>query len=93
MTTIGEGAFSQTKIQDITLPASLENIGIGMFYMCSDLVAIYVDSANPKFKSENGLLLSKDGKMLYQGINSKLAVIPTGVEEIKQMAFAGKPNL
>ena len=93
VTYIGEGAFSQTKIQDITLPASLENIGIGMFYMCSDLVAIYVDSANPKFKSENGLLLSKDGKTLYQGINSKLAVIPTGVEEIKQMAFAGKPNL
>ena len=57
------------------------------------MAAIYVDSANPKFKSENGLLLSKDGKTLYQGINSNRAVIPTGVEEIKPMAFAGKPNL
>ena len=55
------------------------------------LNTITVDSENKNFKSENGNLLSKDGKMLYfiyGDTTSTNITIPKGVEEIKSGALS-----
>ena len=49
-------------------------------------VLFVVDSCNPKYKSVNGLVLTKDGKTLVLGINGNVT-IPEGVESIGKEAF------
>ena len=51
-----------------------------------------VDPENPRFKSVDGVLLSKDGKTLYRYSPAKTAAsyrVPDGVERVGERAFAG----
>ena len=65
---IGEGAFSTASgtLKNITLSASIAQLDNGALSECSILENINVDSANQYFTSVNGVLYSKDGKMLVK---------------------------
>ena len=92
-TNIGSYAFQNCSgLTSVTIPDSVTNIGNDAFTGCSGLISIVVDDNNPIYKSENGLLLSKDGGMLIQGINGNVT-IPDGVTCICDSAFQGCDNL
>ena len=55
-------------------------------------MSIIVLGDNPAYKSENGLLLSRDGKSLVQGVNGNV-MIPNSVTNIASYAFYGCTNL
>lgn len=102
--TIGEGAFSGcTGLTSVTIPGSVMSVnfddevgededGRRTFEGCSSLMYIAVDPANKFYSSRNGLLLTKDGTTLVQGVNGDV-VIPSGVTRIAGHAFSGFSGL
>jgi len=76
----------------VTIPSSVTNIHAWAFDYCSGLMSVLVAEGNPCYKSVNGLLLTKDGKVLVQGINGDVA-IPSGVTCIGNSAFYGCSGL
>ena len=73
----------------IVLPKTIEKIGKGTFTNFSKLREIVIAEENPKFKSENGAVLSKSGKTLYGTITIKNTYrVPNGVVKISSRAFA-----
>lgn len=86
---IARGAFERcARVRRISFPKSLAELHEHNFCDCKDLSDIDVPSANPAFKIQDGLLLSKDGKTLYYGIeDAKNINIPDGVERIEPSAF------
>lgn len=73
--------------------AGMNEARVGMFEDCAHLQKITVDSRNVNFSSKDGVLMSKDGKIIYEAPQG-LAVngsytIPEGVEVIECSAFAG----
>ena len=82
-------------IDTVTVPASVTEIEEEAFFSTFDLKEIIVDEANPNYKSENGLLLSKDGTLLLawpDGIEANELVIPEGVERIGEYLFYGRTD-
>ena len=73
-------------LTSVTVPSSVTNIGFGTFLCCSGLKSFSVVSNNPSYSSVNGLLCSKDGKILIAGVNGEV-VIPLGVTSIGRGAF------
>ena len=55
-------------------------------------MSFIVSENNSKYSSNNGLLLSKDGRNLIQGINGDV-IIPDGVTSIGNSAFSGCSGL
>lgn len=81
------------NIEAVYIPASVTDIPEGTFFSTFELKEIVVDEANPNYKSENGLLLSKDGKVLLgwpDGIEATELVIPEGVERLGAYLFYGR---
>lgn len=96
VTSIESGAFRfNDDLSQITLPKTLEDIGRGALAFCHNLKAIKVNSGNPKFTSEKGILFNKDKTILFQapGAFSGSYVVPDGVTEIGKDAFAHCKNL
>ncbi|MCQ2483192.1 MAG: leucine-rich repeat domain-containing protein [Clostridia bacterium] len=80
-------------IETVYIPASVTEIEEMAFFSTFDLKEIIVDEANPNYKSENGMLLSKDGTLLLafpDGIETNELVIPEGVERIGAYLFYGR---
>ena len=69
----------------MTIPSSVTSIGDGAFWGCR-ILNFVVDSQNPSYKSVGGLLLTKNGERLVQGINADV-VIPDTVVDISDDAF------
>ncbi len=96
VTRISERAFYNCSgLTSVTIPNSVTHISLAggssiflTFWGCNGLSEIIVEGGNPIFKSENGLLLSKDGKWLFKGVNGSVA-IPNGVTSITDYAFEG----
>lgn len=91
-------------IEKITIPSSLKYIGYGTdeevffnnpFLGLANLKEYNVDENNPVFKSVNGVLLSKDGKILYSMPCQigKSYTVPDGVETISSGAFVNAQNM
>ena len=83
-------------LSSITIGKNVENIGEYAFLKCMSLTQINVDDANLNYKSIDGNLYSKDGKMLIQyaiGKKDENFIIPNGVEGIGDKAFAYSSNL
>ena len=91
--TIGTFAFHETGLTSVTIPASvtkLEMSGYGgyyyPFYECLLLEAFYVDSANPRYASLDGVLFSKDMTNIYrypQGKKDTVYVLPATVTRVE----------
>lgn len=95
------GAFADTAISSITIPASVVAIGTHVFDNCDNLTAIEVDSNNAKFKSVNGVLYGKGVSMVNSG-EDVLIAYPAGktdaeftvsVSDVLPGAFVGNDHL
>lgn len=87
VTYIGNDAFAGCSgLTDVTIPNGVTAIGVGVFAACSNLANIVVDPGNANYTSKSGLLLTKDGRRLVQGVNGVVA-IPSGVTVIGESAF------
>ena len=88
--TIGYQAMAAIPITSITLPASLESID-GSALSCNiSLPAININASNPNYVSRNGVLYTRDGKMLMTypaGKSGTTYTVQDGVEVIANNAF------
>ncbi len=89
---IGNSAFSGCyRLTQISIPAGVTSIGNGAFGFCSVLTEINVDSNNPAYVSQNGILYDKKREQLIccpAGKKGKIS-IPAGVTSIEASAFSG----
>ena len=97
VTSIGDNAFYGCEnLINITIQNSVTSIGNFAFCMCTSLTSINVDSNNEKYMSDNGVLYTKDKKILIQYPGKKEGteyLILQGVESIEDYAFWGCGNL
>ena len=84
---IEKSAFTKhDSIKSITIPDSVTDIAGTAFWECPNLTSFIVDPDNPKYSSNDGLLLSKNGTTLVHGINGNVT-IPDSVTSIGEDAF------
>ena len=89
LVSIGSAAFESCDISAITLPASLTELG-GWALNCGGLTDVAVASGSESFKSENGVLFTKDGTTLVlypQGRTAEHYDIPDGTTIIGDDSF------
>lgn len=91
VTKIDSSAFYNVHhVTSISIPASVTYVNEQGFSYCQGLTALNVHPDNPSYKSQDGCLFSKDGKIIYvypQGKTDESYSIPEGVEEIHYFAF------
>ena len=87
------GVFSGCKqLRSLYLPENARYIGWNNCFDTSGLESIEVSDKNPYYKSENGLILSKDGKaVVYCPPIVRNADVPEGVESIGSFYESAKP--
>lgn len=97
VTSIGNRAFKDcNSLKSITIPKSVTTIGNCAFYTCYDLQSIEVDSGNPEYCSENGVLYNKEKTETIRFPKEKTEVsfaIPKSVTKIADGAFEYCKNL
>ena len=88
--TIGNWAFNYCKkLPSIFIPASVKSIDGQVFSYCDSMTSIEVNENNEFYKSVDGLLYSKDGKILItcpKGKTGDVSILKT-VEEIQNGAL------
>ena len=87
---IGRAAFADTALSSVTLPDQIRSIGSMPFSCCRELKEIKLSGDNPAYKTVNGVLYTKDGKLLVQypcAAGGEYRV-EEGTEEIGYGAFA-----
>jgi len=93
ITELPKGAFYQTNITGITIPASVEKINASAFQDTPNLKEILVAEGNEYFKAVDGVLYSKDGSILIAYPAGKAAesyTTPESVTRIRALAFSGQ---
>ena len=66
VTSIGNGAFSGcSSLRNMKLGKNLKKLGSGVFAGCHRLSSLTLDKKNESFAYENGVIYSKDKKILY----------------------------
>ncbi len=96
LTTIGQAAFYGCKsLTGIQLPKGLTAIGQSAFSGCKSLAGINVDSGNPIYASQEGILYDKEKKTLLccPGGKTGNVKLPQGLTTIGQSAFYGCKSL
>lgn len=96
LTTIGDYAFLYCDFTDISIPDSVTAIGVDIFQYCNTLANITVDDNNGVYKSDDGVLFTKDGTELIKypiGKTDTSYTIPNGVVTIGNSAFDSCKNL
>lgn len=89
VTRIGIGAFSECGMTSMHIPAGVADIGVDAFFRCDNLTSFTVAAGNTHFSTTDGLLISKNGKLLVccpPGRSGAFS-IPSGVTDIGQQAF------
>jgi len=90
------GAFYNTSVTSITIPANVTLIGSNVFSSCTSLTSITVDSDNPNYTSEGGILYNKAKTTLIQappaGISGAITILDS-VTSISDSAFKDCSNL
>jgi len=86
---IDQNAFRDCRaLAAVTISSSVTNVSSAAFRYTDALRSFRVEEGNRFYKSENGLLLTKDGKTLVHGVNGDVT-IPSGVINIGSQAFYG----
>lgn len=97
VTSIGSDVFLEcTRLKSVIIGKGVTSISEGAFLMCYYLSSIIVEEANIAYKSIDGNLYSKDGKILVQYAISRGGAsfdIPNGVTSIGRFAFRDCTNL
>lgn len=89
VTEIGNSAFFGTNLTSLTIPASVTKIEPLAFAGCTSLTQVVVESGNPSYIIEDGVLFYKDKTELVQCFAWKEGdyVIPSSVTSIDEGAF------
>jgi len=91
VTSIGYMAFYWCPgLTEITIPSSVTSIGDLAFLECTGLTEINVDTNNPNYSSDNGVLYNKDKTTLIKYLEGKTGdsfTIPDSVTSIGDYAF------
>jgi len=86
-----ENAFAQSlNLNNITLSDDLVYFDTDLFENCTNLQSININSANPNYSSDNGVLYNKAKTALLcypVGKTEKSFTIPNGVKTIRDNAF------
>ncbi len=93
---INNYAFSNCAITSIDIPANVTSISSQTFYGCSKLESVNVASSNTAYKSEDGVLFTKDNKTLVlypQGKKGTDYTVPDWVETIGDSSFSNNKNI
>ena len=108
---VGVGAYAVNAdeyVEELVIGASVQHIEETAFYNLKKLRKVTVDPANTRYKDENGVLLTKDGKtlMLYPVCYGQTPTdkadeftypdaytVPEGVEQIATFAFLKNEHL
>jgi len=92
ITSIGESAFrSCRELTDVKIGKNTIKIGTYAFAACPNLVKMTVSTDNTNYSTQNNILMSKDGKTLFQYVGKSAdVVIPDKVEQIGDGAFLGE---
>lgn len=95
---LGNACFmSAAGITEITIPASLTDMGSSVFFGCTSLTEFHVEEGNPYYSvTEDGVLLADNGGMLVAYPAGKIDLtyeIPSSVDEIGPGAFGFSENL
>lgn len=92
---ISDDAFTDWNFTSISLPKELTSVNGLAFHQCSKLTAFSVDNNNPQLYDENGVLLSRDGKLVCfpEGKTTANYYVPAGITVIGDYAFANCKNL
>jgi hypothetical protein len=96
VTGIADYAFSLSPVVgEITIPASVTNIGLQTFGGACAATGIAVDTNNPVYSSLAGALFNKDQTVLIHRLQSQTGayVIPDTVTNVADYAFAGCSGL
>ena len=96
VTNIGNSAFQAcTDLTSVTIPRHVTNIGLGAFKACSHLNTILVDTNNPCYSSEAGVLFNKTQTALitYPGGKPGNYTTPEAVTAICSVAFSSCTGL
>lgn len=100
--TIGDYAFADCKkVSQVNIPASLENLGVGVFRDWESLTKFESNSENyvvqeVKGSTTDSVLVSKDGKTLILYMPSNKATsyqTPDSIKKIESYAFSGVSTL
>ncbi len=98
VTHIGSGAFSQTDLEEVEIPAGVVSMGENPFSYCMPLKTITVAEGNPAFYVEDGVLFCREDhslvcypNMLADPEEDEYAsyTVPEGTEIIRGNAFGG----
>lgn len=90
ITRIGNYAFNNCNLQSISIPSSVTSIGINSFFICHELSQIHVEKNNNYYCDVDGVLYSKDMKVIikYPANKKDLSyTIPDAVTTIGDGAF------
>lgn len=96
LTQMFNAVFMDCKnLKKLQIPASLVYLGSNSPCIgCTSLTEINVSEENPKYKSINGVLYSKDGKTLIAyPCGLETVTITEGTEKIGYQSFMGNPHI
>jgi len=91
VTAIGERAFQDSGLTNVTIPSSVTPIRRSAFLYCSSLTSITVDNRNPSYASIDGVLFDKNIRTLIiypEGKTARTYTIPSSVTNIGENAFS-----
>lgn len=83
------------NLTSIIIPDSVTTIDDSAFYGCSNVSEFIVDSDNPSFTSEDGVLFDKDKETFLHcpAKKSGTYIVPNGIKSIGNYAFSNCKNL
>ena len=83
--TIGSAAFYNTVITEITIPASVTEIGEMLFSKCGALKTVSVAVENEKYYADGNCIIESASKKVVSGCAA--SVLPSDIEVIGKRAF------